>query len=134
MGVIGFSNRDILRSKIVKPSWYKVRINQVSEMNSKKGDSINYRIDDAEIVCDDETGDTEFTGVPTPFWLFNSQAKGFMIPFFESITGEKIEDGTRMAWGTALHGKEVAVQIVNEMYEGRLVNKMTHNYRVPMMK
>jgi hypothetical protein len=134
MSIIGFDSRDILRSKIVKPSWYKVRINKVSEANSKKGDSTNYLIDDAEIVCDDETGDTEFAGVPTPYWNFNSKAKGFMIPFFEAISGEKIEAGTRMQWNNALEGKEIAVQIVNEMFEGRPVNRMTHNYRTPMSK
>lgn len=134
MSVITFSQRDILRGKVVKPSWYKVRINKVSEKNSAKGDSVNYMVDDAEIVCDDDTGETEFAGVPVPFWLFNSKASGFMIPFFEALSGEKIEPGTRMQWNSSLEGKEVAVQIVNDNYEGRVVNKMTHNYRTPLSK
>lgn len=128
MSIIDFSKRDILRSTIVDPGYYLVQIQKVSESISKKGNSTNYVIDEAEIICD-ESGGTKFAGVPVPYWGFNSLAKGFMIPFFEAIEGEKIEDGSRMQWSNALEGKKVYVMIDNEMFEGRPVNKQKHMYK-----
>lgn len=128
MGIIEFSQREILKGKVVKPGFYLVEIDKVSESPSKDGASINYRIDEATIL-EDEGGDKEFAGVPTPYWNYNSKNPRFMIPFFEAITGEKIEAGTRIGWGSQLQGKKLYVFIDNDKFEGRPVNRIKDDYK-----
>lgn len=130
MAVIDFTEKDLLRGKVVKPNYYLVEIGSASEPMSKDGGSTNYLIDDATIL-EDETGDKEFTGVPTPRWSFNSKAKGFMIPFFESLNGgEKIEANSRMRFdNSSLQGKKIYVFIGNKEYEGRMVNEIHNKYK-----
>lgn len=129
MGIIPVSKRDLLRSKVVKPGLYRVRILNVDESLSKKGDSTNYRLE-GEVVCSYPDNDTEFAGVPTPYlWYFNDKAAGMMIPLYEAITGEKVEEGSRLDFSNnALAGRELIVRIDNEKYQGRIVNSIVNEY------
>lgn len=131
MSIIEFGKSDTLRAILVRPGYYLVEIKRVSEKTSKAGDSLNYIIDEAEIL-QDENGDTQFAGVPTPFWLFNSKGKAYMVPFFEAIQGgEKIEAGNRISWGSQLEGKKLFVFIDNEKNEEskRLQNVIRPDYK-----
>ena len=128
MPIVEFSNEDILRSKIVDPAWYRVRIDSVDEGMSKAGDSTNYRIS-GTILRNADDGSDKFSNVPAPLWIFNSKAKGFMVGFFESLGGE-VAPGARFDFANAV-GKEIDVFIENEMYEGRMVNRINHKYRAP---
>lgn len=128
MPVIGFSTRDIMRSKVITPAWYRVKIDSATEAPSKDGGSINYGID-ATVTKNADTGETDFTGCPTPYWNFNSKAKGFMIGFFEAL-GAEVSADSRFELKMA-EGKEIDVFIENDMYEGRMVNRMNHKYRKP---
>lgn len=129
---IGFDNTDILRSKIVTPGWYLVRIDKVLQKPAK-GDNpettMIYPIE-GTILKNAENGSEEFAGVPTPAgWNFNDnpKAKGFMIGFFESL-GQKVEPGKRYELAAA-EGKELQVFIENSTYEGRVVNRINHKYK-----
>ena len=127
MSVIQFSKKDMLRSQIVSPSNYLVKINQVSEAMSKDGKSKNFIIDDAEIIRDADNGSTQFAGVPLPFWTFNSKRPDFMIPFFAAL-GVNVEDGTKLEW-SAVAGKTIVVFIGNGEYDGRMQNQVKGTYR-----
>ncbi len=125
--MIEISDRDILRSKLVQPGWYKVRIESCNESLSKAGDSTNF-VMEATILRNADTGKEDFAGVPTPYWNFNSKAPGFVVGFLLAL-GTDAKAG-RYDLSKAV-GKEIDVFIKNELYEGRMVNKMNHEYRAP---
>ncbi len=128
MPVISFSDRDILRGKVVTPAWYRVRIDGIGEApakQSEKGPSTNYPVE-GTILFNGDTGDKEFTGVPLD-WNFNSKAIGFAVGFLQSF-GVDVKAGTRFDLKSA-EGREVDVFVENDTYQGRLVNRCNHKYR-----
>lgn len=130
MPVISFSDRDLLRGKIITPAWYRVMINGVGEApakQSEKGPSTNYPVE-ATVMFNGDTGDTEFKGVPLD-WNFNSKAIGFAVGFLQSF-GVDVKAGTRFDLKSA-EGREVDVFVENDTYQGRLVNRVNHKYRTP---
>lgn len=130
MPVISFSDRDLLRGKIITPGWYRVVINSVGEAPAKqsdKGPSTNYPVE-ATISFNGDTGDTEFKGVPLD-WNFNSKAIGFAVGFLQSF-GVDVKSGTRFDLKSA-EQREVDVFVENDTYQGRLVNRVNHKYRAP---
>lgn len=129
MPIIEFSEKDILRGKLVTPAWYRVKIEDVTEKLAKNGESTNWFIE-GTVLYNADDGTKEFAGVPTPSgWLFNSGAKGFMIGFFAAL-GVDVKSGTRLELKNAI-GKEIDVFFDNDLYEQRMVNKINHKYRVP---
>ena len=126
MPIIEFSERDILRSKVLTPAWYRVHIDGTGEALSRNGDSTNWTID-GTVLYNADNGDKEFAGVPTPYWNFNSKAKGFMVGFFASL-GVEVKKDSRFELKNC-EGKELDVFIENDTYEGRLVNRINHKYR-----
>src|SRR5689334_13035129 len=91
---IDFSNEDIQRGKLITPAWYRVHIDEITSGLSKNGDSTNYLVKGTIVRNADSPNDHEFDGFPTPYWNFNSKAKGFMIGFFASM-GVEIVSGQR---------------------------------------
>ena len=128
MPIIEFSRQDILRSKLITPGWYRIRIDSVSESLSKDGNSTNWPLE-GTVLFNADNGDKEFAGCPAPYWNFNSQprARGFMIGFFASL-GVEVKEDSRFELNNTI-GKELDVFIENEMYEGRLLNRINHKYR-----
>jgi hypothetical protein len=124
---IDFSDDDIKRGKLISPGWYRVRIDEITSALSKNGDSTNYLVKGTIIKNADTPSDTEFDGFPTPYWNFNSKAKGFMIGFFASL-GIEPSTGTRYDL-EAFGGKELEVMIENDLYDGRMINRINHKYR-----
>lgn len=130
MPVISFSDRDLLRGKIVTPAWYRVRIESIGEApakQSEKGPSTNYPVE-ATVMFNGDTGAVEFTGVPID-WNFNSKAIGFAVGFLQSF-GVDVKAGTRFDLKSA-EGREVDVFVENDTYQNRLVNRCNHKYRTP---
>jgi hypothetical protein len=130
MPVISFSDRDLLRGKIVTPGWYRVAIQSVGEAPAKasdKGPSTNYPVE-ATIQFNGDTGDVEFAGVPLD-WNFNSKAIGFAVGFLQSF-GVDVKSGTRFDLKSA-EGRELDVFVENDTYQNRLVNRVNHKYRSP---
>lgn len=128
MPVISFSERDLMRGKIVTPAWYRVKIETIGEApakQSEKGPSTNYPVE-ATILFNGDNGSTEFTGVPLD-WNFNSKAIGFAVGFLQSF-GVEVKAGTRFDLKSA-EGREVDVFAENDTYQNRLVNRVNHKYR-----
>lgn len=127
MPLITFSEKDLLRGKVVTPSWYRVRIDDIGESPAASGKTTNYPIDGV-ILFNGENGSTEFAGVPTPAgWMFNSGAIGFATEFLKQF-GVDVKAGQRYDLGAAV-GKEIDVFIENDVYQGRQVNRINHKYR-----
>ncbi len=125
---IEFNDADVLRSRIVVPSWYRVRVKKVTEKPSKGGDSKNFWIE-GEILFEADNGDKTFAGTPTPFaWLFSEKAMGFAYGFIAAVTGEEPTVGKRYDLEAA-EGKELDVFIENDTYNGQIQNKINHKYR-----
>lgn len=128
MPVITFSERDLLKGKIVTPAWYRCRIDSVGEAPAKqsdKGPSTNYPVE-ATILFNGDNGSTEFKSIPLDF-NFNSKAVGFAIGFLEAF-GVKVQAGTRFDLRSA-EGKEVDIFVENDTWQNRLVNRVNHKYR-----
>lgn len=125
MPVISFSERDLLRGKVVQPAWYTVRIDSIGEAPSKDGGSTNYPTE-GTVIRNGDNGDTEFAGVPLD-WNFNSKAIGFAVGFLQSF-GVDIKAGARFDLASAA-GKEIDIFVENDTYQGRMVNRVNHKYR-----
>lgn len=128
MPVVEYSNRDLLRGKIITPAWYRVRVDSVGESPAKaseKGPSTNYPVE-GTVLFNGDTGDTEFAGCPAD-WNFNSKAIGFSVGFLAAF-GVEVKAGTRFDLKSA-EGRELDVYIENGEWQGRLVNRINHKYR-----
>lgn len=130
MPVVQFSDRDLLRGKVVTPAWYRVRIDTVGEAPAKdqsKGPSTNFPVE-GTILFNGDNGSTEFANVPVD-WNFNSKAIGFAVGFLKSF-GVDVKPNTRFDLKSA-EGREVDVYVENDTYQNRLVNRVNHKYREP---
>lgn len=125
MPIISFTDRDLLRGKVVEPAWYRVRIESIGEQPSKDGGSINFPAE-GTIIRNADNGSTDFTGVPLS-WNFNSKAIGFAVGLLQAM-GVTVESGKRYDLNAAA-GKEVEVFVENGEWEGRTVNRVNHKYR-----
>jgi hypothetical protein len=125
MPMIEFSERDLLRGRIVEPAWYVLNVESVGEAPSKDGGSVNYPVE-ATIVQNDDNGDTKFAGTPIT-WNFNSKAMGFSVGFLKAM-GVDVQPGKRYDLGGAA-GKQIVVFVENAEYEGRTINRVNHKYR-----
>lgn len=125
--LISFSEKDLLRGKVITPGWYRVKIDSVGEAPSKDGGSTNYPVE-GTIRFNGDNGDKEFAGVPLD-WNFNSKAIGFAVGFLQSF-GEVVKPGVRFDLNAA-SGKETDVFVENGEYQGRMVNRVNHKYRAP---
>ena len=128
MPVISFSERDLMRGKVITPAWYRVKIDTIGEApakQSEKGPSTNYPVE-ATILFNGDSGDVEFAGTPLD-WNFNSKAIGFAVGFLQSF-GVDVKAGMRFDLKSA-EGREVDVFVENDTWQGRLVNRVNHKYR-----
>lgn len=130
MPIVQFSDRDLLRGKLITPGWYRVRIDSVGEAPAKdqsKGPSTNYPVE-GTVLFNGDNGSTEFANVPID-WNFNSKAVGFAVGFLKSF-GVEVKPNTRFDLKSA-EGRELDVFIENDTYNNRLVNRVNHKYREP---
>jgi len=125
MPIISFSDRDLLRGKVVEPAWYVVNIASIGEAPSKDGGSTNYPVE-GWIVCNADSGSEEYKGVPLD-WNFNSKAIGFAVGFLAAL-GVDVKAGARFDLANAA-GKAIEVFVENGEWQGRIVNRVNHKYR-----
>jgi len=125
MPVVQFSDKDLLRGKVVEPAWYVMHIESVGEAPSKDGGSTNYPVEGV-IVKNADNGNEEFKGVPID-WNFNSKAIGFSVGFLQAF-GVDVKSGARFDLANAA-GKQLEVFVENDTYQGRMVNRVNHKYR-----
>ncbi len=128
---VSFSDRDLLRGKIVTPAWYRVRIESIGEAPAKQAEgktpSTNYPVE-GTILFDGDTGNTEYANVPID-WNFNSKAMGFAAGFLQAF-GVEIKAGVRYDLKSA-EGRELDVFIENDTWNNRPKNQVNHKYRAP---
>ncbi len=128
MPVVQFSDRDLLKGKIITPGWYRVTIDTVGEAPAKasdKGPSTNYPVE-ATIMFNGDNGSVEFANCPLD-WNFNSKAIGFAVGFLKAF-GVEVKPNVRFDLKSA-EGKQVDVFVENDTWQGRLVNRVNHKYR-----
>lgn len=125
MPIIQFSEKDLLRGKLITPGWYRVMIDEVGEGLSKDQGSTNYPVE-ATVLFNGDTGDVEFKGVPLD-WNFNSKAIGFAVGFLK-VLGVDVKPGVRFDLAKA-KGEAIDVFVENSDYQGRMINKVNHKYR-----
>jgi hypothetical protein len=125
MPVVSFSDKDLLRGKVVEPAWYVMHIESVGEAPSKDGGSTNYPVEGV-IVKNADNGSEDFKGVPID-WNFNSKAIGFAVGFLQAF-GVDVKSGARFDLNNAA-GKQLEVFVENDTYQGRMVNRVNHKYR-----
>lgn len=127
MPVITFSQKDILRGKVVSADWYRVKIDSIGEAPSSNGQSINYPVE-ATIIRNASNGSEDFAGVPID-WNFNSKALGFAIPFIQAIDPTFNPAPNARVDLSAAVGKELEVMVENDTWQNRVVNRVNHKYR-----
>ena len=114
---ISITRADMLRSTTLKPGWYKVSVKRVGEKPAKTDGSTTYPVDMIVI------SPAEFAEVPLQ-QVFSEKAPGFAVAFIEAFKpGAVTKDGGNFELADA-EGRECEVFIENEMYEGRLTNKV----------
>lgn len=127
--LVEWSARDLLRGKPIEPAWYRVNIDELDgegQLSKDKG-STNYNVE-ATILFNGDNGDCTFRNYPLA-WNFNSKALGFARGLLESL-GVEIKPRERYRLEAA-QGREVDVYVDNELYQGRITNKVNHKYRKP---
>jgi hypothetical protein len=127
MPLISFSQKDILRGKVVEPAWYRMRIDSIGEAPAANGQSTNYPVE-ATILFNGDNGDPTYRDYPID-WNFNSKAIGFAVGFLAAL-GQDVQAGSRFDLANCA-GKEVDVFVENDTYQNRLINKVNHKYRIP---
>lgn len=129
MPLVEFSERDLLRGKPIEPAWYRVNIDELDAEGqlSKDQKSTNYNVE-ATILFNGDTGDVTYRNYPL-IWNFNSKAMGFSRGLLESL-GVEIKPKERYRLEAAV-GRQVDVYVENEVYQGRILNKVNHKYRTP---
>ena len=125
MPIVSFSDRDLMRGKVIEPAWYLVQIDSIGEAPSKDGGSTNYPVEGV-ISRNADTGDEAFKGLPLD-WNFNSKAIGFAVGFLSAL-GVDVKAGQRFELNNAV-GKQVEVFVENGEWQGRIVNRVNHKYR-----
>lgn len=144
MGIpVEFNDRDLKRGILLPPAWYRVHIDSVTKKLSKDQQSTNFVVemtvirnaDDGSTTVKEtnpETGETfdkEIAGAIVTC-NFNSKAPGFMQGFFKAIMpGVQLVAGERYDLEAA-QGKEIEVLIENGEWQGAIVNRINHKYRV----
>ncbi len=125
--IVEFSDRDLLRGKVVEPAWYRVLIEEIDADGalSKDQKSTNYNVE-GTILFNGDSGDVQFRGIPIT-WNFNSKAMGFTKGLFEAM-GIELKAGERYRL-EACASKEVDVFVGNKPYQGRILNDINHQYR-----
>jgi hypothetical protein len=123
--IISFTEEELLQGTVLDPSWYRVRVSSVGQKLSKDQGSTNYPTE-AVVICDANTGDTKFAGVPI-IWNFNSKYMKAASSFLQAF-GLTPVPGQQYALSDT-EGKEVEMFVANKEYNNRVVNDFPHQYR-----
>lgn len=116
MPSITISREDMLRSKTIKPEWYKAKVKRVGEKPAKTDGSTTWPVDFIIVTPG------EFEGVPVNT-VFSEKAPGFAVKFIEACGGTIGKDGGSFDLARA-EGKELMIYVDNDVYDSRLTNKV----------
>lgn len=129
MTMISFTDSDLLRNKVVEPAWYLLDIQAHRTWAPSKDQQSNNCFMECVIIKNADNGSDDFTGVPIEL-MFNDKpkAKGFIEGFLRAL-GVDIQANARYNLNSAV-GKQLEAFIENDNFNGRLINKCQHKYRV----
>lgn len=128
MSMLDISPKDAMRGVVIDPAgWYTVRIDAVLDSApSKKGDSENILLE-GTILQNADSGEKKFENYPTPFWLFNTKAPGFVVGLLRALGIEVVPGRFNLK---VVEGRVLDVFIKNDVLDGgRVVSKVEHQYR-----
>lgn len=116
MPIIKITAADIQKNKNLENGWYGAQISKVGDLEkSSKGDSVNLKV----TFTIDNTDGKEIER------YYNSKAMGMIVPLVEAIRNNGPIPPADFALDTdELLNKKIDVKVVNEIYEGRPVNKI----------
>lgn len=115
------TREDMLRSKVLDPGWYKVKVKKVSQETAKSdGESTNTWVDMTVIGGPNQQDGTLPVDVPVRR-CFSEKAPGFIVPFLTAM-GAKIDQAGGTFDIEKAVGKELLVYVANRMWEGSLQN------------
>jgi hypothetical protein len=129
MTFIQFSDEDMKRDAVVEPAWYVLNIqNHRTWSPTKDGQSNNCHYDTI-IEKNADNGSVDFAGVPIVL-QFNDKpgATGFIKAFLRGL-GVELQSKVRYDLNSAV-GKKIEAFIENDTYNGRIVNRCNHKYRI----
>ena len=115
MPVINLTAADIAKSKNIEAGWYPAKIVKVNDIKpSKDKASMNIPID---FEIKNQAAEGKQITV-----TFNSKAIGMITPLLKAVNGVEPEPGQINV--DTLQGQEVDVHVIQETFEGRLINKI----------
>lgn len=128
MAVWKFSKSEQLRNKIVDPAWYVLDIQAHRDWIPSKDGQSNICHFDTVIVCNADTGDTTFAGVPIEL-LFSDKpgAQGFREAFMHGLNVEINTDKEYNMYSAV--GQKIEAFVENNEWQGRISNRCNHKYR-----
>lgn len=141
MPTIQYSRKDLLRDKIVSPAWYRILIENVGEWTPSADKQSNNMVMEGVILFNADNGSKDFEGVPIGgmgTWSFNTKGIGFSLGLTKAVAPQlgldpdKIDENSVLEY-KLLEGKQVDVFVANDTYQGRVKNKVNHQYRAPKL-
>lgn len=129
MTVISFSDSDLLRNRVVEPAWYVLDIQEHRTWSPTKDGQSNNCHFETVILKNADNGSDDYSGVPITL-QFNDKpkARGFIEGFLRGL-GVEVSANTRYDLNSAV-GKKIEAFVENDTYNGRLINRVNHKYRV----
>lgn len=131
MPMIEITASDLKASTIVTPGWYRILVTKVGETKVSTSGKSNVTFPEGVILRNADDGSKAFEGVPTPnSWNFNDSARGKqdIIAFMTAVSGAPITEPQRIDLSFA-EGKEVEAFIGNDMFDNKITNKLTGQFR-----
>lgn len=131
MAKITFSTTDYARAQPPEKGMHLFEITETSEKISSGKDSTNYyfTFKVIESAVDDKNVDRSIQRV------FNSKAPGFLIDFLAAVKDKKIDEMIAELRESGdsfdtddLIGEKVWCEVVDEIYEGRAIRRMSDNW------
>lgn len=110
------TKEDVLRSQVIKPGWYLMSIENVSQGPGKNDPNsitttVNLKIEEGE-----------FAGVPIQVW-FSEKAAGRATQFIQAVFHQKVEDAVDLDLDNAI-GRRVKGYVVNDKFNNQITNKV----------
>lgn len=114
------TREDMLRSKILDPGWYRMRVKKVWQEASAAGDSTNTWVEFTVISGPAQKDHSDAKDTPVRR-CFSEKAPGFIVPFLKAAGAQVAADGGDFDVEKSV-GKEMGVYIENKMYENKPQN------------
>jgi len=114
------TREDMLRSKVLDPGWYKIKVVKMWEEKASDGESMNTWIEGKVISGPAQKDGSNIVDTPTRR-CFSEKAPGMATPFLRAIGCNVTENGFSGDIEKGI-GQEILAYNENRMYEGRMMN------------